>query len=206
MDVPSPLENSDASASTTTTSPSTLPEEPKDSPICNMSQMPAVESKRTIHALKEKIRRLQKKVEDLKEKQKQNSNSTLLDDVPLATGKSENMCFNRIIKNVFQHTIKVDCDFWMWGHPKIGKMLAIMFSVNSDICHKLLIKQSKQWLHKNMFKPLSILEEMDLAGGTLVYEGYAILCKVKNKAEDEGSKQQRFCRAVDKINSALIKS
>jgi hypothetical protein len=39
------------------------------------------------------------------------------------------------------------------------------------------------------FYPLAILKEMDLAGGTLGYEGYKILLKVEKKTEADGKKR-----------------
>jgi hypothetical protein len=47
--------------------------------------------------------------------------------------------------------------------------------IDSDLLNGIVIdevvNESKQWLQKNVFKPATILKEMDLKGGTLNYEG-----------------------------------
>jgi hypothetical protein len=103
------------------------------------------EYKHLNHVLKGKLEGLEKKVEELKEKenQKENSHYTLLKDVPLVPGESENMRFTWIIEKVLQRTIEWDQTFWMWGWLRIGKMQAkIVFSFHSNVCQEALIKQS----------------------------------------------------------------
>jgi hypothetical protein len=42
-----------------------------------------------------------------------------------------------------------------------------------------MIHHAKKWLQQNVFHPIAIIWEMDLAGGTLNYEGVKIICHVE---------------------------
>ncbi len=50
-----------------------------------------------------------------------------------------------------------------------------------------LVGMAKLWLHKNVCTPWQVLKAMDLAGGSLNYEGIEVLRKV----ESDG---KRYCR------------
>ena len=45
------------------------------------------------------------------------------------------------------------------------------------------MKIAKEWLRKNVYTPWALLREMDLAGGTLSYEGIEVLRRVETKGE-----------------------
>ena len=58
--------------------------------------------------------------------------------------------------------------------------------IDSDLLNGIVIdevvNESKQWLQKNVFKPATILKEMDLKGGTLNYEGIKVFNDVEAAA------------------------
>jgi hypothetical protein len=69
-----------------------------------------------------------------------------------------------------------------WGRERIGKELAtLVFDYSDAVCHEALITKSKSWLRTNVFTCYNILKEMDLAGGTLGYEGIEILRAAETK-------------------------
>jgi hypothetical protein len=54
---------------------------------------------------------------------------------------------------------------------------------SGGICKHFVVKIAKEWLRKNVFTPWAILREMDLAGGTLSFEGIEVLRRVEMKGE-----------------------
>jgi hypothetical protein len=46
-----------------------------------------------------------------------------------------------------------------------------------------MVRQASEWLRNNVFTPFAILREMDLAGGTLSYEGLEVLRAVETKGK-----------------------
>ena len=60
--------------------------------------------------------------------------------------------------------------------PHIASCLVlVLWTYASAICQSFMILLVKKWLRENVFTPWAILREMDLAGGTLSYEGLELL-------------------------------
>jgi DNA topoisomerase VI subunit B len=158
MDVMTSPQNSILSIPTSptgTSSPSvTTPTAPDvQVPICNCTQTQIVQEYRRLnHALNQKIRRLEQKVVELKQNQKENT----LPSFTTVLGESENKRFSRIVEQVLTSTIKGDRYFRMWGRLRAGKMLGkLAFCFDSDVCQDAIIKLSKNWLRENVFHPAS---------------------------------------------------
>ena len=55
----------------------------------------------------------------------------------------------------------------------------VLWNYADGVCQEFLISMAKAWLRRNVFTPWAILREMDIAGGTLSYEGIEVLRRVE---------------------------
>ena len=77
-----------------------------------------------------------------------------------------------------------------WSTPRIASCLVLALWIYvGGICQSFIVLIGKQWLRENVFTPWAILREMDLAGGTLSYEGLELLRRV----ETSGKKFVKNC-------------
>ena len=71
-----------------------------------------------------------------------------------------------------------------FSNTRIAEQLAfVIWRFAGGICQQFVVKIAKEWLRKNVYTPWALLREMDLAGGTLSYEGIEVLRRVETKGE-----------------------
>jgi hypothetical protein len=70
----------------------------------------------------------------------------------------------------------------LFSDSRIVQLLALVLWTYADgVCQEFVVTMAKEWLQKNVFTPWAILQEMDIAGGTLSYEGIEVLRRVETK-------------------------
>jgi hypothetical protein len=70
----------------------------------------------------------------------------------------------------------------LFSDSRIAQLLAlVLWNYADGVCQQFVITMAKAWLRQNVFTPWAILREMDIAGGTLSYEGIEVLRRVETK-------------------------
>ena len=126
-------------------------------------------------------------------------------------GNSQNARFCCLLVEAIDRVVQGDSTFKQFGWKRLGEQITGGFLAYDDsVVHDDVLKYTKRWLHDNMFHPLIILKAMDLAGGTLGYEGYKIIrsCETCGRKSYRGllpltSDLQKWAKVVEKAGSVL---
>jgi hypothetical protein len=99
-----------------------------------------------------------------------------------------------------------------FSSARVAELLVlVVWNFAGGICKPFLVSMAKEWLRKHVFTPWAILREMDLAGGTLSYEGIEVLRKVETKGKKcfrgsvipSSTEIQRAARMVERFAHPL---
>ena len=123
--------------------------------------------------------------------------------------ESENSRFMRLLTTALEVLISTDKNSRKWGRERLGKYMAKVFlEFDDELLHEHVVRYAKTWLRQNVFHSLHILREMDLAGGTLGYEGYEIIRRVESKGKKHfqgmfpsSSELKRAAKMVEKVGT-----
>lgn len=93
-----------------------------------------------------------------------------------STCTSKNKAFSKEILDAINHV--VHANYRRWSNTRVGHLVAkLVWSHEKFIPH--LEKYARKHFRDNVFTSYNILREMDLAGGTLSYEGIDVLRRVE---------------------------
>ncbi|KAI2497531.1 hypothetical protein MHU86_16985 [Fragilaria crotonensis] len=128
--------------------------------------------------LKERNRRLlieNKKLRNDARLKERNDTSSRSNNNHHASTSSRNELFT---KDVLEAVNGVLGRYRRWGDNRVGQLVAkVVWSQDKFLPH--LLRKARKHFRDNIFTPYNILREMDLAGGTLSYEGIDILRRVE---------------------------
>jgi hypothetical protein len=111
----------------------------------------------------------------------------------LVKRKNESLSLDAAVVKVINDLIASHQRYKLMSHRNIGSAIAkAVFNPEfaGGVALPAVIKEAKLWLRKYVFHPRSILKQMDLRGGTLNYEGIAVLNDVESAAMDSGKRRQ----------------
>lgn len=89
--------------------------------------------------------------------------------------QSRNTAFQNDVLHAIDSVVK---QHRRWGAARIGDLVAKAVC-NDEVFFPHVLKLARRHLRKTIFTPFNILREMDLAGGTLSYEGIDVLRRVE---------------------------
>ena len=164
---------------------------------------PHSELLRRVDELESEVQALRKKNAFLRQR--------CLPDTSRKDEETENGRFSRIVESIINTTISSDRNFRQWGRKRLGEQLGrTVLRYSDNVVHESVMKYCKHWLRENLFHPLEILKAMDLAGGTLGFEGYEILRSVETRGQKHyrgllpsTSDLQRWAKVVEQVGNSL---